>query len=219
MMLGLLVAGGASTRFGRDKATTPLLADGEPPQDSSPSPTLAAHARARLEAAGLQVVVAARGRRLFPDLPALDDGPGGGPAAGLLGAAEAYPDASFVALACDLPAVPSALLAWLGRCQADLALPSWRDAEGVERLEPLCALYRPAALAVLRARVEAGRFDLHGLAEADGLRVERVDAELLAAFGAPAELFLNVNRPADLLVFGRAFAALRRTLPDSRGER
>jgi molybdopterin-guanine dinucleotide biosynthesis protein A len=219
MILGLLVAGGASQRFGRDKATTPLLAGVAPSRDPFPVPTLAAYARARLEAAGLQVVVAARGRRLFPELPAVDDGPGGGPAAGLLGAAEAYPETSFVALACDLPAVPSALLAWLGRRQADLALPSWHDAEGAERLEPLCALYRPAALTVMRARALAGRFDLHGLADISGLRVERVGPELLSAFGTPAKLFLNVNRPADLLTFAGAYAALRHTLPDSRGER
>ena len=179
--VGVVLAGGSSRRMGRDKT---LLASG--------GESLPARAAQRLAAVCAEVAVADRGRGLLPGLPALPDGPGRGPAAGILGAAAAYPGRRLLVLACDLPRVPEELLAALAHpAGADWVVPRWR--EGVE---PLCALYGPAALAALERRIARGLFALHSLAEED-LDVRILEGGELARFGDPGEIFLNLNAPED----------------------
>jgi len=187
--VGIVLAGGASQRMGRDKALLVL------PPGGPDGETLAAAAARRLAALCAEVLVADRGRATVPDLPSLPDGPGRGPAAGLLGAAAARPGHPLLVLACDLPAVPVALLACLASLAAgaDLALPRWSGG-----LEPLCALWGPAALARLAERVERGLYALHPLAAEADLTVRFLEGERLAGFGPAAELFRNVNTPEDL---------------------
>lgn len=184
--IGIVLAGGASRRMGRDKAALEL--DGE---------TLAAGAARRLAAVCLQVALADRGRQLVPGLPSLPDGPGRGPAAGLLGAAHAHPGRPLLVLACDLPHVPVPLLEELlrrdGSDRSDWVLPRWQRGS-----EPLCALWRPRSLAVLEDRVTRGLYALWSLAEEDQLAVRWIEGDLLAGFGSPEEMFLNVNTPEEL---------------------
>ncbi|MFY9821042.1 MAG: NTP transferase domain-containing protein, partial [Thermoanaerobaculia bacterium] len=117
---------------------------------------------------------------------------GRGPAAGILGGAAEYPGRALLVLACDLPRVPAGLLAELARSTADWAIPRWEGG-----LEPLCALYGPAALAALAARVQEGRFALHDLASAE-LAIQYLEGEALRRFGEPGEIFFNLNTPGDL---------------------
>lgn len=181
--VGVVLAGGESRRLGRDKAA--LALDGE---------TLARRAADRLAGICAEVAVADRGRRLLPGLPSLPDGPGQGPAAGILGAAAAYPGRPLLVLACDLPGVPAALLAELaGASGFDWAVPRRRAG-----LEPLCALYGPAALAALAERAGRGLLAPHGLAKAEGLSIRILGEEELARFGVPEEMFVNLNTPEDV---------------------
>ena len=170
--VGVVLAGGASTRMGRDKAL--LEIEGE---------TLVAGATRRLGEVCDEVLIADAGRGLLPG--SVPDGPGEGPAAGILGAARARPRERLLVLAVDLPKVPVSLLGELARSEADLAIPRWEAG-----VEPLCALYGPAALAALEERVGRGQLDLRTLAETPGLRVIYLEG--------PGEVFLNVNRPEDL---------------------
>jgi molybdopterin-guanine dinucleotide biosynthesis protein A len=89
--------------------------------------------------------------------------------------------------------VPVALLAELAGADADWVVPRWS-----EGLEPLCALWGPAALAVLAQRAEHGLYALHELAGDPGLKILFLEGERLAAFGRPEEIFWNVNTPDDL---------------------
>ncbi len=172
--VGLVLAGGASRRMGWDKALSSL-------------PALAAR---RLAAVCAEVAVADRGRGLLAGLPTLLDGPGRGPAAGILGAALAYPGRPLLVLACDLPRVPEELLAELARSEGcDWAVPRWDRG-----LEPLCALYAPRTLARLR---DTGLLAPRRLAEED-LAVRYLEGDGLARFGPPEEVFLNLNTPEDL---------------------
>jgi molybdopterin-guanine dinucleotide biosynthesis protein A len=178
--VGLVLAGGESRRLGSDKARWGGAA-------------LPARAVGELAGVCAEVAVADRGRGLVPSRPSLADGPGRGPAAGILGGAAVYPGRPLLVLACDLPRVPAGLLAELARSTgSDWTLPRWAGGR-----EPLCALYGPAALALLAARVAAGRFALHDLDE-DGLDVRHLEGEDLQRFGDPAEIFLNLNTPEDL---------------------
>ncbi len=185
--VGVVLAGGASRRMGRDKAT--LVLGGR---------ALAARAADLLATACEEVVVADRGRGLVAGRPSLADGPGKGPAAGLLGAAAARPGRDLVVLACDLPAVPPALVAALARpSAADCTVP--RSRRGIE---PLVARYGPAALAALGRLVAAGELSVRRLLERPGLdldlEVEILEGAALARFGDPDEMFRNLNSPEDL---------------------
>jgi molybdenum cofactor guanylyltransferase len=189
--LGVVLAGGASLRMGRDKAA--LEIGGE---------TLAAGAARRLREVVAEVVVADRGKGAVPGFLSIADGPGGGPAAGLLGAAVARPGRPQLVLACDLPGVPASLLAALARLAAstgdsgdgaDWIVPRWSGG-----LEPLCSWWGPRALAALASRAGRGDFSLHALAAEPDLAVRFLGPEELAPFGPPEEIFHNLNVPGDL---------------------
>ena len=201
--LGVVLAGGASRRMGQDKAA--LAVDGE---------TLAARAARRLLGVCPRVAIADGGRGLVPGMQSLPDADVAGPAAGILGAARAWPGHALLVLACDLPRVSEALLRELVRrlpvaegseagdaSDADNASaaadPDWVVPRWERGLEPLCALYRPAALAALAAAVERGIAAPHRLAETAGLRVRFLEGERLRRCGQPADLFLNLNTARD----------------------
>jgi molybdopterin-guanine dinucleotide biosynthesis protein A len=181
--VGVVLAGGESRRMGRDKATLP-----------TPGGSLPGGAALRLAAVCPEVVLADRGRGLVPELRSIGDGPGSGPAAGILGAALAYPGRSLLVLACDLPEVPEALLAELARPSGfDWVVPRWKG-----RVEPLAALYRPPALAALAGLVAGGSLAPQRLTEAPGLSVRYLGSDLLARFGIPERMFFNLNTPEEL---------------------
>lgn len=173
--------------MGRDK--TRLQLEGE---------TLVARAARRLEAICPSVVIADRGRGSASAWPSIADGPGAGPAAGILGAAAACPGRDLMVLACDLPRVPAALLGTLaGIAAGDWVVPRW-----TRGLEPLCALYRPPVLAALAARVARGQHALHPLANTPGLTVLYLEGQALQRAGDPAWFFCNVNTPRDAAALG-----------------
>src|SRR6185295_18149254 len=188
--VGIVLAGGASRRFGTDKARLEI-ARGDGVE------TLAGWAFRRLAEVCGEVAVADGGRGVLAGASTIADGPGRGPAAGLLGAARAFPARSLLVLACDLPAVPARLLAKIAQTAAggdfDLVLPRWE-----EGAEPLSALYAPKALAALDRRVAAGNYALYDLAEEPGLNVATLSEADLAPFGPTQEIFANVNTPEDL---------------------
>jgi molybdopterin-guanine dinucleotide biosynthesis protein A len=182
---GVVLAGGASERMGRDKASIEIGGR-----------TLVERASLRLAVCCDEVLVASGGRPLVPGLRSVGDGPGRGPAAGILGAAAAAPGHPLLVLACDLPLVPAALLELLLEAAGDrdLVLPG-----PAGRLEPLCALYRPAALEALASQVAAGVLAPHRLARRPDLRVRVLRDEELTPLGDPSRMFTNLNRPEDLV--------------------
>lgn len=95
--IGLLLAGGASTRMGRDKAG--LDWQGRP---------LIAHMHALLSALPLQQVVVSGSRPEFGGI--VDESPGRGPLGGIASAAQAMPDCELLVLAVDTPGLSPSLL-------------------------------------------------------------------------------------------------------------
>jgi molybdopterin-guanine dinucleotide biosynthesis protein A len=148
---GLVLAGGRSTRMGRDKAA------------------LAYHGRSQLEAAW--ALLAPRVSHCFvsvrPDQvgdptrarhPQIVDGAeGAGPAAGILAAQRAHPQAAWLVLACDLPFLDAGTLDALlaARDPARLATAFRSAHDGLP--EPLCAVYEPAAADPFARHVAEGR--------------------------------------------------------------
>jgi molybdenum cofactor guanylyltransferase len=181
---GLVLAGGEGRRMGgRDKGA---IHYGCEPQ------ARAAHRLLRRWCVEAFVAVRAEqaGAAPYADLPLLLDDPDGqrGPAAGLLSAWRSRPGAAWLVLATDLPLVDGAMLEVLvrGRNAAKLAT-AYRHPDGT--LEPLCAIWEPAARAPLLARIESGDGSLRRL-------LEQADIEALEPTNP--ERLTNVNSLEDL---------------------
>ncbi|MEM1178565.1 MAG: molybdenum cofactor guanylyltransferase [Acidobacteriota bacterium] len=204
--VGVVLAGGDSRRLGQDKARLPL-------PGSAGEDLLAWAVRRVAEVCG-SVAVADRGRHSVGGARSVDDGPGRGPAAGILGAACAFPGRPLLVLACDLPLVPVAALSHIASAPAG---PCWVVPERNGRLEPLCALYRPPALLALAARVGRRRWDLQGLrADLGTEAIEVLRADLWEPAEGEVSVFLNVNRPQDVDILA---AARRNCLRDGSNSR
>jgi molybdenum cofactor guanylyltransferase len=203
MVAAAVLAGGASRRMGRDKAT---LAVGGVELAS-----LALAAAARV--ADPVVLVAPEGHpaRRLAAAPVTD--PGEGPLAALAAALAALHADHVLALAGDHPGLRVELLAHLA------GLADWGEGVGCRRgprLEPLVAVYRRApALALARARLAdpAGDRSLAGLLA--GLRTLVVEEAQWRPLDPDGRSFVDLDDPADLEAWDRT-TAWSRPLPDDR---
>jgi molybdopterin-guanine dinucleotide biosynthesis protein A len=150
LLKGLVLAGGESQRMGGDKAAMDF--SGQSLLDRAVSLLSEVVADVYVSAREEQRKLAGRDSyRLVTDSL-----PFAGPAAGILSAHCADPEAAWLVLACDMPMVTESMLGQLvaGR-DASMAATAWM-AEGREVLEPLCAVYEPATLAAFLAQAQAG---------------------------------------------------------------
>lgn len=149
---GLLLSGGASRRMQRDKAQ--LSYAGEP-QLLRAWRLLSAVT----ERAFVSVRESQRDDPLRAGLPQLVDGYDAiGPAAGILSAQDAWPEAAWLVIACDLPLLDEATLHTLiaARDPSRDATAFTSRFDGLP--EPLCALWEPSSHVLLKQRYRAGSF-------------------------------------------------------------
>ena len=188
---GLVLAGGKSRRMGRDKAL--LRHNGE---------TQLSRAVALLEGQLERVFVSTTAaqaddaeRSQFDQI--VDKYDDMGPVAGILSAMDSNSDVSWLVLACDLPYVDQATIEYLlenfSRDQPATAYRSSHD----NLPEPLCAIYRPQARAVI------DRFVSDGMNCPRKILI-RSDTHLLDQPN-PAALH-NINTPEDLAGTGITLA-------------
>ena len=179
-----LLAGGRSSRMGRDKA---LLAIG------GHTFIEAVAGAARPLAASIRVVGREADAGGFPSVADLR--PGLGPLAGIETALSHAASPSALVLACDIPLVSTALLELLATEAAaapgSIVVPE--DADG--RLAPLCGVYPTAALAVASRLLDVGERRPRALVDASPSRVVRFD-EYRHLPDAPV-LLRNVNTPEE----------------------
>ncbi len=147
---GLVLAGGKSRRMGRDKAK---LMRGEESQ--------LAYVVNLLEALLERVFVSTRAeqsddseRGRFPQI--VDRFDDMGPVAGILSAMEEYPDADWLVVACDLPNIDEATVAYLLEHRSvDKPFTAFSSThDGLP--EPLCAVYASDSVDIVRAFVAEG---------------------------------------------------------------
>lgn len=197
-LLGAVLVGGRSRRFGSRKARAELA--GLP---------LAAHSRDRLLPHVSRVVLVGGdvelGRALGLEVHS-DAEPGLGPLGGLAAAlslADREGKGGVLVLACDTPLVAPGLVRelvgeWNGK---NVVLP---ESDGPSGVEPLCGIYPVGVRGAVQAALGSGDRSMAALVES--LAVKRLPLERVRRHGDPRDLFLNVNRPADL---ERAEALLR----------
>jgi len=142
---------------------------------------------------------------------ASDVRPGNGSLGGIH-AALVHAATPVLVVAWDMPFVSSGLLRALralGEAGHDVAV---AESDSVRGVEPLCAWYAPACVAPIERALDAG--DRRVVAFFDEVRVARLPAADVAAFGPPERIFLNVNSPAEL-----ALAERYASTPDARDRR
>jgi molybdopterin-guanine dinucleotide biosynthesis protein A len=169
-LTGILLVGGASTRFGSPKALARL--GGE---------TLAERAwRVLGEVCDEQLAVGKRADGLEVPFELIDDGTETRAAlAGVVAGLRAAPTELAVVLPVDTPLVPSGLLRELAEACADAA---------VTQTGPLPAAFRKTALPALERRLAAGTLALHEALDELETRQVEVDAALLTNVNTPDEL-------------------------------
>lgn len=192
--LGLVIAGGRSSRFGGEKAIARLGGR-----------SLLEHGLAGLASCRAVAVSAAAGtatERLARNLghPALADPPGlpAGPLSGVLAGLTWARDQGGEWLAirpCDTPLTPPDLLERLRTA----ATPRGAFARTPEGAHPLCALLSVGLIAPLEARLAAG--------EHPAIQAFFRDQGLGVVDYADAAGFLNINNPADLAEAQRRLSA------------
>lgn len=140
---GLVLAGGKSRRMGRDKALIEHAGESQ-----------LARAVALLSNHVEQVFVSTSAdqaddpeRQRFSQI--IDRYQDIGPLAGILSAMDEKPDAKWLVLACDMPAVDASTLEKLLACSnGDQPIVAYKSSyDGLP--EPLCALYKPGARAII----------------------------------------------------------------------
>jgi molybdopterin-guanine dinucleotide biosynthesis protein A len=137
------------------------------------------------------------------------------PGRGSLGgihAALVHAGAPVLAVAWDMPFVPTFLLRdlrRLGEQGHDAAIAESASRRGVE---PLCAWYAPACVPAIERALASGRGDV--ISFFGDVRVARMTLADVALHGDPARMFLNVNSPAEL-----ALAERYASSPDAGGRR
>jgi molybdopterin-guanine dinucleotide biosynthesis protein A len=170
-LLGGLLVGGESRRFGSPKALATLAGR-----------SFAERVADALGAAVGEIVLLGSGA-VPPALAALprvaDAADARGPIAGILGGLRARPGRALLVAACDQPLLTAEALAWLlARRAAALAVLGTRDGA---RVEPLPGIYEPAARPLLEELACAGG-SLQPLGGAAGVALARIPSELARAW-------------------------------------
>ncbi|MDH3393690.1 MAG: molybdenum cofactor guanylyltransferase [Desulfobulbaceae bacterium] len=183
---GVVLAGGASTRFGSNKALA--VHDGQP---------LIAHVVATMENLFSSRLLVTNTPETYGFLgwPSVGDHfRGAGPLAGIHAALGAIKTPYAFVVGCDMPFVSERLV----RVLADLANGDWDAVVPCPggRPEPLYAMYHRRCLATIEANLQRDERKI-GFA-LQSLRVRRVEEKELLAVLPDLGTFLNVNRPVDL---------------------
>jgi molybdopterin-guanine dinucleotide biosynthesis protein A len=179
---GLVLAGGASRRMGRDKASIALHGK---PQLEWACDLLARHCE--------QVFVSVRPDQLDDPLrrglPVIVDRHEGiGPIAGIASAQAEWPEHAWLVLACDLPFVSDRGLDTLVAHRDGRPVTAYRSThDGLP--EPLCAIYEPQTRAAILAQIAGGRHCPRKFVMSTGVALlEQPDPTLLDNVNTPDEL-------------------------------
>jgi molybdopterin-guanine dinucleotide biosynthesis protein A len=187
---GFVLAGGKSSRMGRDKALLEI--------DRMPMISRAVRLVEAVSGATASVIGAPESYREFGFQVVADDWPGAGPLGGIATALRFTLTEWNLILACDLPHLTADWLEFLiQRAQtsaADAVL-----AVNDHWTEPLCAAYRKSCEPLVRDAVANGRLKVQDcVAELRRQgRLDSVEPSEWKAFDSDGTLFKNMNSPQD----------------------
>lgn len=188
-VMGAIICGGASRRFGRPKALATV--GGQP---------IINRVRNALRDAGMEPHLITHHPDLFSqvDLPSRSDSvPAAGPLGGIHAALQWATNEGHigsVCVPCDAPFLAAGLLRALAeRANSNaVVLP---ESGGRRGIEPLCAFYPVACLPDIERQLARGEYRLTDLLH--GLATRRIPLSEVRHWGEPDHIFLNVNTPED----------------------
>ena len=186
---GYVLAGGQSTRMGRDKAL--LEIGGQPLIGSAVS--LLKELTERVVVLGPAEIYGFLGVPVLPDLV-----PSRGPLSAIYTGLERSSTDANLFLACDMPLMEGTFLKLLVERAplADAILMRHEDGS----LEPLCAVYNRSCLPAVKANFERRRFKLSDLFP--DLRTHYLTEGDLEDLELDRRIFTNLNTPGDLERWG-----------------
>lgn len=183
-LAGAILAGGAARRMGGEHKA--LLPVGQTP--------IVERELAALRQVANPVFIVAPDPAPFAHLGVVvlpDRRPGCGALGGIYTAILESAHERVLVVACDMPFLNPALLRHMaGVRDADLVIP--RTSGG---LEPLCAIYTRRCAESIRTRLDRGALEASVLP--DGLKIQEIGPEMLAAYDPRGLMFVNVNTPHD----------------------
>ena len=186
---GVVLAGGQSARFGRDKAVEQLGGT-----------SLITHVITRLSQVATEVIVSVNDESRAEELSlprvadvVVDVRPDSGSLGGLFSGLQAAAEQWALVVGCDMPFLNRNLLRHMASLQGsgDAVVPM---VDG--RPEPMHAVYSKSCLPKMEQRLQAGRFAIHEILEE--LQVRYVFQDELEGFDPGLHSFFNVNTPEDL---------------------
>ncbi len=188
---GIILAGGYSSRMGKDKALLPLPGDERH--------TFVSYLASVLATTCEEIVLVARdgeqaGRYKLPGIRVVTDyEPGVGPLMGIYTGLCEIRCTHALIVAVDLPCVQASLVSFL----LSQALPDELVVPVVGGIaQVLLAVYPQTLLPLVKERLQAGRRDPRSLLEA--AQVRYIEEAQLRAVDLRLRSFLNVNTPEDL---------------------
>ena len=185
----IVLAGGRSTRLGRDKASEPLL--GRP---------LLQHVLDRIGSLVEELIIVRAPGQTLPEIDTalpirlVDDiYPGSGPLGGIYTGLQDARAGRCLAVACDMPLLSRPLLGELLRrsAECDVVMPV------IEFPEPLHAVYARFCVDAMRERLEGGQLKITGFLGAVHVCYMR-EAEC-RSFDPDLRSFVNTNTEEDLV--------------------
>ena len=188
-LTAFILAGGKSTRMGRDKAFVELQGR-----------TLLARALELARSVAGEVRIVGDRTKFAAFAPVIEDlFPGCGPLAGIHTALRASQTDLNLMLAVDLPLISPELLQYLvARARATLAMVT--AAKTKDGWQPLCAVYRRKFADVAEPALRGGNYKIVPLFEPAFTQL--ISEEALAHAGFSADIFRNVNTPEELGALG-----------------
>ncbi len=203
---GLVLAGGASRRMGREKAFLPWGRS-----------TLIEHVVETLRPVTDEVIVAVKDAREFRHLHATvvaDLVPDAHALGGIYTGLRMATHVRCFVCACDAPFLSTKLIRFLIQ-QADgvdLVIP--KTAQG---LQPLHAMYATSALPVIEEQLRARRWDLRMLVPK--LRARIIEPETILRVDPEGLSFFNINTPAEYTAARRLRGGMMQLIDPARGLR
>jgi molybdenum cofactor guanylyltransferase len=184
-LAAFILAGGKSTRMGRDKAFVEFQGQ-----------MLLARALEVTRSVTNDVRIVGDAAKFAAFAPVVEDVfPNCGPLGGIHTALRASTAELNLMLAVDVPFVSPELLQFLVECASRSAAIVTVPQTG-QRWQPLCGVYRRKFADMAEKALRAGRYKIDALFEVGTTRV--ISEEKLAAAGFSADMFRNLNTPEEL---------------------
>ena len=185
-MTGVILAGGRSSRFGKNKALVEIGGT-----------RLIDRVVSKMESVFHRLVIISNTPQEYSylKLPIFTDLIKGlGPVGGIYTGLEVIEDEMGFFVACDMPFINEKLIRYIVDVKEDFdaVVPKidWM-------MEPLFALYRKSCLPTIKNMIESGIFQIHKAYQM--IRVRYVNEKEIRKHDPELQSFLNINRPDELL--------------------